>query len=176
MVANVCMSQLYPGSAAPYIPVDRRARFVVAPLLMKQITCSRLRLLPLLLTLFTVLAGPPSWAQPKQTAAPAISPDQARAALDTLNDPKKRAALSLILATQAMARPYDAPPGVDPARLAVLRRAFMDTISSPEFRAEADKLGLDVAPVAAAEVEKRLADIYSQPADVVALAKQAVGQ
>ena len=96
--------------------------------------------------------------------------------LDKLTDPKKRAALSLILATQAMARPYAAPPGVDPARLAVLRRAFMDTISSPEFRAEADKLGLDVAPVAAAEVEKRLADIYSQPADVVALAKQAVGQ
>ena len=97
MVANVCMSQLYPGSAAPYIPVDRRARFVVAPLLMKQITCSRLRLLPLLLTLFTVLAGPPSWAQPKQTAAPAISPDQARAALDTLNDPKKRAAFTATL-------------------------------------------------------------------------------
>ncbi|MDR3525328.1 MAG: hypothetical protein P4L66_14655 [Acetobacteraceae bacterium] len=96
--------------------------------------------------------------------------------LDKLTDPKKRAALSLILATQAMARPYAAPPGVDPARLAVLRRAFMDTISSPEFRAEADKLGLDVAPVPAAEVEKRLADIYSQPADVVALAKQAVGQ
>ncbi len=101
---------------------------------------------------------------------------QAPQMLDKLTDPKKRAALSLILATQAMARPFTAPPGLPADRLAALRKAFLDTVNSAEFRAEADKLGLDVAPVTAQEVEKRLADIYSQPPEVVALAKQAVGQ
>jgi tripartite-type tricarboxylate transporter receptor subunit TctC len=96
--------------------------------------------------------------------------------MDKLMDPKKRAALHLILATQAMARPYSAPPGVAPERLAALRAAFLKTVNSPEFRAEADKLGLDVNPVPAEAVEKNLEEIYSQPADVIALAKQAVGQ
>jgi hypothetical protein len=41
--------------------------------------------------------------------------------------------------------------------------------------AEAAKLQLDVAPVTGPEVEARLAEIYAQPADVIALAKQAVG-
>ncbi len=101
---------------------------------------------------------------------------QAPQMIDKLTDPQKKAALGLILSTQAMARPYAAPPGVSAERLAALRAAFRKTIDSPEFRAEADKLGLDVAPVSGEEVEKRLAEIYAQPPEVVALAKQAVGQ
>ena len=91
------------------------------------------------------------------------------------DDPKKLAALKLVLATQSMARPYAAPPGVSPERLATLRAAFQATIADPEFLAEAAKLQLDVAPVSGPEVEARLAEIYAQPPEVIALAKQAVG-
>ena len=91
------------------------------------------------------------------------------------DDPKKLAALKLILATQAMARPYAAPPNVAPERLAALRAAFMKTVADPEFLAEAEKLGMDVAPVPAEVVQAKLAEIYDQPPEVIALAKQAVG-
>ncbi len=91
------------------------------------------------------------------------------------DDPKKLAALKLIIATQALARPYAAPPGTNPVRLAAMREAFMQTAADPEFLAEAAKLGLDVTPVNHEGVEARLVEIYSQPPDVIALAKQAQG-
>lgn len=94
---------------------------------------------------------------------------------DMTQDPQKLAALKLILSTQNLARPYAAPPNLPPERLAALRAAFDATVADPEFRAEAAKLGLDVAPVTGAQVAAVLADIYAQPAEVVALAKQAVG-
>ncbi len=95
--------------------------------------------------------------------------------LSKTDDPKKRAALTLILATQSLARPFAAPPGVPPERLAALREAFLQTVADPEFLAEATKLGLDVAPVPASTVDAKLAQIYAQPPEIIALAKQAVG-
>ena len=70
-----------------------------------------------------------AWAQPKPApAAAAISPEQARAVLDTLNDPKKRAAFTAILdalikgqtvggqtvAGQTIAEPPPPPPPPPP--------------------------------------------------------------
>ena len=95
--------------------------------------------------------------------------------LDKVTDPKKRAALEMILAAQTMARPYAAPPGLPDDRLAALRDAFQKTVDSAEFRAEAQKLGLDVNPVGYQKAESLIAQIYSYPPDVLALAKQAVG-
>ena len=92
------------------------------------------------------------------------------------DDPKKLAALKMILSTQALARPYAAPPNVAPDRLAALRDAFMKTVADPEFKAEADKLGLDVSPVPSTTIDSTLAVIYGQPPEVIALAKKAVGE
>ena len=74
---------------------------------------SRFWLLVLPLAAF-LLAGAPAFAQPKAASPPppaqaAISPDQARAVLDTLNDPKKRAAFAATL--EALVRSQPRPPG-----------------------------------------------------------------
>lgn len=90
-------------------------------------------------------------------------------------DPKKLAALRLILATQSLARPYAAPPGLPPERLAALRAAFMKAVADPDFLAEAKKMRMHIAPVSADVVNAKLADIYDQPPEVIALAKHAVG-
>ncbi len=95
--------------------------------------------------------------------------------LDRVTDPKRQAALRLILSAQTIARPYAAPPGVPPERLAALREAFVKAVADPEFRAEAQKLGLEVNPVSPERIEQLIQADYANPPDVIALAKEAVG-
>ena len=54
-------------------------------------------------------------------------------ALDLVTDPVKKQVLELILIRQEPGRPVAAPPGVPADRLAVLRRAFDDTMKDPGF-------------------------------------------
>jgi hypothetical protein len=93
--------------------------------------------------------------------------------IEQTDDPQKVAALKMILTTQALARPFAAPPGVPPERLAALRAAFDSTVADLAFLAEARRLGLDVSPVAWQRIDAMLKDIYDLPSDVVAMARQA---
>src|SRR5262249_10506214 len=58
-------------------------------------------------------------------------------ALDIAGSPEEQAVLKLIVARQMMARPFVAPPGIPPERLAALRSAFDATMRDPEFLADA---------------------------------------
>jgi hypothetical protein len=49
----------------------------------------------------------------------------------------------------------------------------MATMTDKNFRAEADKTDLEINPVAGAEVEKLVKEVYATPADVIAKAKAA---
>jgi tripartite-type tricarboxylate transporter receptor subunit TctC len=82
--------------------------------------------------------------------------------------------LRLILAGQAMARPYAAPPGIPDDRHQALIGAFNATMKDPEFLADAEKIKADVSPVSAGEIEKLLADVYATPKDIVAKAARAM--
>ncbi|MDB5596867.1 MAG: tripartite tricarboxylate transporter family receptor [Hyphomicrobiales bacterium] len=65
--------------------------------------------------------------------------------MDMLPEGENKEALKVILSTQVYNRPFAAPPGVPADRLAALRKAFAETLEDPEFKTEAEKLGLDVA-------------------------------
>ena len=80
--------------------------------------------------------------------------------------------LELMVATKAIALPFAAPPGVPPARLALLRRGFDATMKDPEFLADAKKMFLDVDPTSGEETQKVIAKLYQTPADVVERAKK----
>jgi tripartite-type tricarboxylate transporter receptor subunit TctC len=82
--------------------------------------------------------------------------------------------LRLILAGQAMARPYAAPPGIPDDRRQALIGAFDATMKDPEFRSDAEKLQADVSPVSAGEIERLLADVYATPKDIVTRAARAM--
>ena len=69
----------------------------------------------------------------------------------------------LIFARQVMGRPFLAPPGVPKDRAEALRKAFLDTMKDPEFLADAEKSQLEITPVAGAEVEQLVKDIYQTP-------------
>jgi tripartite-type tricarboxylate transporter receptor subunit TctC len=87
-------------------------------------------------------------------------------AVDLPMAPDKLAILRLVFARQVMGRPFVAPPGVPPERLAALRDAFMTTMKDPEFLAEAEQAQLEIDPVDGAEVQKLVTDIYKTPPEV----------
>jgi len=94
--------------------------------------------------------------------------------MDLVKTPEQRAILRLVFARQVMGRPFLAPPGLPPARLALLRRAFMATIKDAAFLAEAEKIKLEITPVGGEAVQQLVAEMYATPPDIVRQAAQAV--
>jgi tripartite-type tricarboxylate transporter receptor subunit TctC len=95
--------------------------------------------------------------------------------LDLLTDAREKQALTLIIAAQAMARPFAMPPGTPKDRVAAMRAAFMATMKDPGFVAEAKKTGLDVNPMTGEKMDELVTKAYATPPDIVALARRATG-
>lgn len=60
-----------------------------------------------------------------------------------------------------VARPYSVPPGMPKERLAMLRKAFMETMKDPELLAEAKKAKLEFKPVDGPTIAKIFAGFYT---------------
>jgi tripartite-type tricarboxylate transporter receptor subunit TctC len=97
-------------------------------------------------------------------------------ALDLATRNEQTRILKLLLATQVLARPFAAPPQLPADRKDVLRKAFDDTVNDPDFRAEAQKEGLDVNPISGPSIDALLEEIYATPKDLVAKATAAISQ
>lgn len=92
-------------------------------------------------------------------------------ALDMARESWQRALLEFVIASQTMARPFAAPPGIPAGRKAMLRTAFNETMRDPAFLADARKLQLDIAPVTGEEIDAVIASLYATPNDVIARAR-----
>jgi tripartite-type tricarboxylate transporter receptor subunit TctC len=97
-------------------------------------------------------------------------------ALDLTTDPEKLQILKLLLTTQEMARPFAAPPDIPPDRKSALISAFERATHDPELLAEAEKLNVDINPLAAETMDRLLADLYATPKHLVEKAAQAVAR
>ena len=93
--------------------------------------------------------------------------------MDLAKNDADKAALRLIYARQEFGRPFLAPPGVPADRVAALQAAFMATMDDPDFKSDAAKQDLELAPVSGQRVGELIAAIYSAPAEVVQRAKEA---
>jgi tripartite-type tricarboxylate transporter receptor subunit TctC len=87
--------------------------------------------------------------------------------LELVDKPRDKAALKLIASTSTVGRAFMAPPGVPPAHLEILRKAFDKMVNDPKFVAEATKRRLGVDPATGEEVQEVVADVMSQPQDVI---------
>jgi tripartite-type tricarboxylate transporter receptor subunit TctC len=76
--------------------------------------------------------------------------------------------------TKLLGRPLAGPPGVPPERLAILRKAFQDTMRDDEFLAEAQKANLDIDPATHEQVEQLIAQFADYPKAVIERAKLAI--
>jgi tripartite-type tricarboxylate transporter receptor subunit TctC len=70
-----------------------------------------------------------------------------------------------------VARPYVLPPDTPKDRVALLRKAFADTLKDPEFIADATKTKLDLSPLSGEDLEKTVLEIYGAEPEVVAKLK-----
>jgi tripartite-type tricarboxylate transporter receptor subunit TctC len=95
-------------------------------------------------------------------------------AADLATKPEQRQIIRLLLASQAMARPFVAPPEIPEDRKAALFAAFDATMADPDFLAEAQKLSFEVHPVSAATIDALLAEVYTTPKDVLGRATKAI--
>jgi tripartite-type tricarboxylate transporter receptor subunit TctC len=86
---------------------------------------------------------------------------------------EQRQILKMVFARQVMGRPFVAPPNMPADRVAVLRKAFMDTMNDKDFLAEANKTDLEINPVSGEDVAKLVKEVYATPADIIAKAKEA---
>jgi tripartite-type tricarboxylate transporter receptor subunit TctC len=95
-------------------------------------------------------------------------------ATELTKTPEQLQIIKLLLVSQAMARPFAAPPNIPADRKAALIGAFDATMKDADFLAEAQKLNFDVRPVTAKTIDALLAEVYQTPKDVIARATKAI--
>ncbi|MGE3248550.1 MAG: Bug family tripartite tricarboxylate transporter substrate binding protein [Beijerinckiaceae bacterium] len=86
----------------------------------------------------------------------------------------KRAVGELFVSQQVFARPFIAPPGINAQALAILRKAFMDTMKDKELLAEAEKSKLAINGKSGEDVAALVKKVYASPPALVEALKQAL--
>jgi len=89
--------------------------------------------------------------------------------------PDDKALLELTELPFLMARPFFGPPDVPAAQAAILKKAFMDTQSDPEYLREAKQLALDVSPRSGDEIQATLQRLARAPPALIARYKEILG-
>jgi len=85
--------------------------------------------------------------------------------------------LYVLIAPDALGRPFVAARQVPADRVAIMRRAFDRTMQDVQFLAEMAKLDLPVSdPIPGVQAEKIIASIYAAPSALVARAQEIVGR
>jgi tripartite-type tricarboxylate transporter receptor subunit TctC len=95
--------------------------------------------------------------------------------LDRARTTEQRQILGFLFASQAFGRPYLAPPGLPPPRLAVLREAFDETVSDPNFLADVAQLRLKVSPITGPDMDRIIAEMKIVPKEIVAVVAKLMG-
>ena len=82
-------------------------------------------------------------------------------ALADVAPPEARAIVDFIDANAQLGRLMMAPPGLSPEMAAAWQDAFAQVTSNPEFLAEGEKLGLEIAPLGGPEVSAIIAAMFA---------------
>lgn len=79
---------------------------------------------------------------------------------------------ALVHSVGPAARPYVLPPKTPKNRIAILQKAFMDTMKDPEFLADAKKAKLDINPLDGAELERTVKAVFDLDKALLPRAKE----
>ncbi len=90
-----------------------------------------------------------------------------------LNDEQQSIA-DFLIGTWKLLRLFALPPGTPPDRVAILRKAFMDTLNDPELLKHAKSQNLVIAPASPETVEKTVAGLYATPQEMLDKYKEIV--
>jgi tripartite-type tricarboxylate transporter receptor subunit TctC len=87
--------------------------------------------------------------------------------LDLAKTDEQKQALRFLYSSLTFGRPYLAPPGVPPARVAALRRAFMDMFADKDFLAGAAKQGYEIDPISGEDMTALIGELTKTPQRVI---------
>ena len=86
---------------------------------------------------------------------------------------RDRAALGLLASSLVFSRPFVASPGTPRAQVNALRVAFERTMRDVDFRSDAHKNQLTIAPTTGEALQRLIKKIFKTPADIVSRAREA---
>jgi tripartite-type tricarboxylate transporter receptor subunit TctC len=89
-------------------------------------------------------------------------------AMEFAKDEDSRTLLRLVDAPAAMAKPFTLPPGVDAARVEVMRTALAATYHDAAFLDEARAMKLEFQPKTAPQIQEILSDVLATPPAIAA--------
>jgi tripartite-type tricarboxylate transporter receptor subunit TctC len=84
---------------------------------------------------------------------------------------ENRQVAELVISQQVFQRSYVAPPGTRDEEIAILRKAFDDTMVDPQFLADAEKVKISITPLSGGKVQSLIEKLYATPKEVVERAK-----
>ena len=96
--------------------------------------------------------------------------------LDRAKTTEQKQILGFLFASQTFGRPYLAPPGLPPEQLAMLRKAFDETMRDPNFLTDVTRTRLKVTPITGAEMDRMIAELKLIPKDSRGGRRQADGR
>jgi tripartite-type tricarboxylate transporter receptor subunit TctC len=123
----------------------------------------------------SLMTGQPEWIKDKKINVVVQFGDKPHSELPNVPslynyvlNAEDREALEIYLARQETGKPYFAPPGVPPERLAILRRAFDMAMKDADLKKDFAKANLDQdGPMTGQEVEQFIARRMATPAKYV---------
>ena len=100
---------------------------------------------------------------------PRVKPIPGIATIKDLNlNPEQQEMADFLIGTWKLLRLFGLPPGTPPDRVATLRKAFMETLNSPELLQQAKRQKLIISPASPESVEKTVAGLYSASPELLA--------
>ena len=125
------------------------------------------------------IAVPEHWIKDKTTnilvrlspiTAPGI-PESAKYIGDLAETPDQKTLVDVLVSSGELARPFIVSDKVPPARIALLRKAFAETMKDPDFLADADKVKLPIDAVDGPAAQKIVEKLYSMSPEVAEKAR-----
>src|SRR5262245_52523776 len=92
--------------------------------------------------------------------------------MDLAKSEDDRKLMEVVFIGQAIGRPFFGPPGVPADRGRALQEAFASTMDDPGFRADADKLKIELTPILADDMSRIVNQVYDTPRPLIERAIQ----
>jgi tripartite-type tricarboxylate transporter receptor subunit TctC len=86
---------------------------------------------------------------------------------ELVSNPDDRQVIEFLSFQQEMGRPFLMPPGTPAHMVAVIRRAFEDTIKDPQFVASAHKALMEIDPMGGAAIHAAITKAYETPKPIL---------
>jgi tripartite-type tricarboxylate transporter receptor subunit TctC len=80
---------------------------------------------------------------------------------------EQKQALKFLYSSLTFGRPYVAPPGMPPERVAALRKAYMDMFKDKAFLADAEKQGFEINPISGDDMMALIRELAKTPKHII---------